>query len=147
MRSPLSSRTNSRPDRVAPEDVFDLGASSTLMVRFLLSEVCLEYARRPARIGGFQVQRVSHFLFLGLQVGERVHRRLDLAGNPFGDFDAAILERTYLARIVGQQANAWNAKVAQDRGRQAEVPEVRLEPERMIGLDGIDAGVLQLVGL
>src|SRR6516162_1943694 len=32
MRSPLSSRTNSRPERVTPDEFFDLVASSTVMV-------------------------------------------------------------------------------------------------------------------
>src|SRR5215831_16512197 len=32
MRSPLSSRTNSRPKRVTPDEVFDLVASSVVMV-------------------------------------------------------------------------------------------------------------------
>src|SRR5262249_27641879 len=32
MRSPLSSRTNSRPERVTPDEAFDLVASSVVMV-------------------------------------------------------------------------------------------------------------------
>src|SRR5215470_15256945 len=32
MRSPLSSRTNSRPERVTPDEFFDLVASSVVMV-------------------------------------------------------------------------------------------------------------------
>src|SRR6516162_231533 len=40
MRSPLSSRTNSRPERVTPDEFFDLVASSTVMV-FPLCRSCL----------------------------------------------------------------------------------------------------------
>src|SRR5439155_9750881 len=40
-----------------------------------------------------------------------------------------------------------NAKVVEDRRRQAEVSEVRPEPKRMIGLDRVDSRVLQLVSL
>src|SRR6266545_6864248 len=92
-------------------------------------------------------QGVSHFLFFGLQVGKRMRGRADLAGKPFYDLDAGVAERAHLAWVIGQQANAWNAKVVEDRGRQAEVPEVRLEPERMISLDRVDSRVLQLVSL
>src|SRR5215510_5277945 len=76
-----------------------------------------------------------------------MRRRADLAGKPFDDLDAAVAERAHLAWVIGQQANAWNAKVVEDRGRQAEVPEIRLEPERVIGLDRVDSRVLQLVSL
>src|SRR5262245_65712329 len=77
-------------------------------------------------------QGVAHSLFFRLQVDERMRRRADLAGKPFDDLDAAVAERAHLAWVIGQQANAWNAKVVEDRGRQAEVPEIRLEPERVI---------------
>ena len=82
------------------------------------------------RAGNFQVQRVSDFLFFCLQVGERMCRRADLAGKPFGDLDASVAEHTHLAWVIGQQANARNAKVMEDCCREAEIPEVRLEPKR-----------------
>src|SRR5215475_7661621 len=146
MRSPLNSRTNNRPERVASDEAFVLVAWSRVMVCPFVSQVRLDHPRRRAGLGDFQAQRVPHFLFFGPQVGERMHRRPDIAGKPFDDLDAAVAERAHLARIIGQEPNARDAKVVKDRGRQAEIPEVRLEPERMIGLDRVDARVLQLVG-
>src|SRR6266705_6164779 len=142
MQLPLNSSRNNRPDRVPPDEVFDLVASTTLIVCPSVLQLRLDSARLA---GELQVQRVSHFLLLRLQIGQRVHRRTDLAGKPRDHLDACVAERAYLARIIGQQANAWNAKVVEDCSRQAEVPEVRLEPKRMIGLDRVDSRVLQLV--
>src|SRR6202008_1503351 len=73
--------------------------------------------------------------------------RADLAGKLLDDLDAAIAERADLAWVIGQEADAWNAKIVEDRGRQAEVAEIGLEPERVIGLDRVDSHVLQLVSL
>jgi hypothetical protein len=70
-----------------------------------------------AGIGNFQAQRVSHFPFFRLQVGERVRCGHDLAGEALDDVDAGGAKRTRLARFICQQANAGNAKVVQDRGR------------------------------
>ena len=52
-----------------------------------------------------------------------------------------------LRGIVGQKANPADAEVTQDRGRQAEISAVGLEPEGMIRFDGVDADILQLVRL
>src|SRR6516225_2913949 len=146
MRPAFSSRTNSRPERVAPDEALVLVSWSTLMVSPSVSQLRLNSTRRRAGFGNSQAQGMPHFLFFRLQVGERMRRRPDLAGNPFDDLDAGGAERAHLAWIIGQQPNARDAKVVKDRGRQAEIPEVRLEPERMISLDRVDAHVLQLVG-
>src|SRR5262249_32334366 len=111
------------------------------------SQLRLNSPRRRSGFGNAQAQGMPHFLFFRLQVDERMRRRADLAGKPFDDFDAAVAERAHLARVIGQEPNAWNAKVVEDCGRQAEVPEVGLEPERMIGLDRVDSRVLKLVSL
>src|SRR6516225_9139938 len=147
MRPAFSSRTNSRPERVAPDEALVLVSWSTLMVSPSVSQLRRNSPSRRAGFGNSQAQGMPHFLFFRLQVGERMRRRPDLAGNPFDDLDAGGGERAHLAWIIGQQPNARDAKVVKDRGRQAEIPEVRLEPERMIGLDRVDAGVLQLVSL
>src|SRR5262245_66386586 len=97
MRSPLSSRTNNRPERVAPDEAFVLVSWSTLMVSPFVSQVRLDQPRRRAELGDFQAQRVSHFLFLGLQVGERVRRRPDLAGTSYDDLAAGDAECAPLA--------------------------------------------------
>src|SRR6266700_335907 len=144
MRSPLNSSRNNRPERVAPDEAFDLVASTTLIV--CPSVLQLRFDSVPLA-GELQVQRVSHFLLLRLQIAQRVHRRTDLAGKPRDHLDACVAERARLARIIGQQANAFNAMVVEDRRRDAEVSEISLEPERMIGLDRVDSRVLQLVSL
>ena len=69
-----------------------------------VSQLRLDAVRRVVGTGNFQAQRMSHFLFLGLQVDERVLRRLDLAGKPFDDLDASVAERAHLAWVIGQQA-------------------------------------------
>src|SRR3954462_11854467 len=130
MQSPLSSRRNIRPERVAHDEAFVLVAWRTVMVCPFVSQLRLDPMRSPAGAGGFQAQRMSQFLFFGLQVGERMRRRADLAGKAFDDLDAALAERAHLAWVIGQQPNARNAKVVEDRGGQDEVPEVGLEPER-----------------
>src|SRR5690348_12285026 len=116
MRSPLSSSRNNRPDRASPDEAFDLVASTTLIVCPSVLQLRLDSALLAEKL---QVQRVSHSLLLRLQIGQRMRRRADLAGNPLDDFDAAVAERAHLARIIGQQANVFNAKVVEDRRRQA----------------------------
>ena len=51
-----------------------------------------------------------------------------------------------LARVVGQQPHAPHTEFAQDLGADPVVPLVRLEPELLVGLDGVIALVLELVG-
>src|SRR5262245_61123714 len=126
-RPPPRSRMNSRPERVAVDGTLVRVVSRIVMVCPSISLLRLDCPRRRTGIGKSQAQRVSHSLFLRLQVAERMHCRACLAGNPFDDPDAAVAQRAHLVRIVGQQASVKNAEVAQDRGRQAEVPEIRLE--------------------
>src|SRR6516225_8579900 len=137
MRSPLSSRTKSRPERVTPDAFFDLVASSIVMIFPFVSQLRFDAMRHITGTGYFQVQRMTHFLLFRLQIGERMCRRADLAGQPFDDLDARGVKRVRLAGVVGQQANARNAKVVEDYCRQAEIPEVRLEAERVVGLDRV----------
>jgi len=69
-----------------------------------VSQLRLDAVRRVAGTGNFQAQRMSHFLFFRLQVGERMCRRADLAGTPFDDLDASVAECAHLAWVIGQQA-------------------------------------------
>ena len=61
--------------------------------------------------------------------------------------NAAFGQRAGFARIVREQTNPFDAEIAHDRGREVEVPAIGLEPEGVIGLDRIEPGILQLVGL
>src|SRR5215831_40006 len=106
MRSPLNSRTNSRPVPVAADEAFVFVAWITAMTCPFLSELSLDVLQRQIATASCQVQRMSHFLFFDLQVGQRMRGRADLAGKPFGDLDAAFAERPHFARVIGQQANA-----------------------------------------
>src|SRR3954453_4281010 len=63
MQSPLSSRRNIRPERVAPDEAFVLVAWRTVMVCPFVSQLRLDPLRSPAGAGGFRAQRMSHFLF------------------------------------------------------------------------------------
>src|SRR3954451_8444494 len=104
MQSPLSSRRNIRPERVAPDEAFVLVAWRTVMVCPFVSQLRLDPLRCPAGAGGFQAQRMSHFLFFGLQVGERMRRRADLAGKAFDDLDAALASaRTLRGLLVSRR--------------------------------------------
>jgi hypothetical protein len=60
-------------------------------------------------------------------------------------FDSVRSQDAGFAWIVRKQTNPFDAKLTQDRSRQAEVPIVSLEAQSMIGLDRIEAGVLQFV--
>ena len=70
-----------------------------------------------------------------------------LRRNPYDNFNAGISQGDRLARIVCEKANTLDAEVVQYRGRQAEIPAVALEAQRVIGLNGVDPGILQLVRL
>ena len=61
--------------------------------------------------------------------------------------DAIFRQSSAFARIVRQQTNFFDAKIAHDRGRQAEVSAVGFKAQRMIGLYRIKAGILQLISL
>src|SRR6185295_6451887 len=92
-----------------------------------------------------QAQVVPHLLLLGPQVRKRVQGRRDLAGYP-GDRDPRGGQRAGLVWVVREEANSPNAKLVQDRGGQAEVPAIRPEAQRVVGIDRVEAGVLKLVG-
>src|SRR5262252_288612 len=100
MRSPLNSRTNSRPVRVGADEAFVFVAWITAMTCPFVSELHLDALRHQAGTAGFQMQRMSHFLFFGLQVGERMRGRANLAGKLFGDHDAAVAESPHFARVI-----------------------------------------------
>src|SRR5438874_12154231 len=94
-----------------------------------------------------QTQLVAHFFLFGPQVANRMRIRHRLAAELGDHLDAAVCQSAGFAQIVREQANPFDAKIAHDRGRQAEVPAIGLEPEGMIGLDRVETGMLQLVSL
>ena len=90
------------------------------------------------RVVAFKVQCVAHFFLFGPQITKRVRIRRSLAAELDDHLDAVLRQCTGFARIVREQANPFDTEIAQDRGRQAKVPAVGLEPEGMIGLDRVD---------
>ena len=87
---------------------------------------------------------MPHLLLLGSQVRKRVRGRRDLAGN-LGNRDTLGRQRAGLVRVVREEANSLNAKLVQDRGGQAKVPAIRPEAQGVVGIHGVEAGVLQFV--
>src|ERR1700730_15869072 len=86
--------------------------------------------------------------FPSWSAGRQTRRiRRSFAAELDDQLDAVLHQSAGFARIVGEQTNPFDAEIAQDRSRQAEVPAIGLEPEGMIGLDRIDTGILQLVSL
>ena len=79
------------------------------------------------------------------QIREGVWVRLRLARNSSNHFDAGIGQSARIGGIIRQKANTVDAELAQDRNRQTVNPAVRLEPQDMIGLHGVDAAILQFV--
>src|ERR1700722_18684904 len=117
------------------------GADGSVVIAAAPGELVAHAAARS------KAQRVSHSFLLGPQVGQRLGGRRRLTRNLRGNFDAGVSYGANLARIVRQKADPPDVEIAQDRDRQTEIPVVRLESEGPIGLNGVDAGVLQLIGL
>ena len=105
-----------------------------------------QISRLVRAFGPPKAQCVAHSFLLGPQIGKRVRIRRSFAAELDDQLDAGLRQGGGFARIVREQANPFDAEIAQDRGRQSKISAVGLEPEGMIGLDCIEAGVLQLVG-
>ena len=80
-----------------------------------------------------EAQCVAHSFFFGPQILEGVGVRRSLAADHGNHLDAAFGQRAGFARIVREQTNPFDAEIAHDRGREAEVPAIGLEPEGVIG--------------
>ena len=92
------------------------------------------------------VEGVAHLVALGPQVGlvVGVGRRLDR--HLLGDREAVALEADDLFRVVGEDADAGQAEVAEDLGADPVVAQVGGQAELEVGLDRVGALLLQLVG-
>ena len=67
-------------------------------------------------------------------------------GDPFFDDNAAIRQRRNLVRIVGHQPDFAETKQSQDLGGGKIDPLIGVETQLLVGVDGIEAPVLELVG-
>lgn len=86
-------------------------------------------------------------MFFGAEVFLRRSVRLDFAGDAFSYFDAGGFQGGHFLRIVGKEADSFQAQRLEDFSGELEFAMVSLETELLVGLDGIETFVLQFVGL
>ena len=103
---------------------------------------------RPARGGGAcpRVDEVPRLVPLGLEVEAVVLVRRDHVRDAAGHADAVALQLLDLLRVVGEQADRADRQAVQHVRGDRVVALVVAEPEREVGLDGVEPAVLQRVG-
>ncbi len=92
-------------------------------------------------------EQVAHLVLLGAQVADIVVLRRDLDGLAPGDAQAVALQRDDLLGVVGHDADRRQAEIGEDLRAGAVVAQVRREAELHVGLDGVEALLLERVGL
>ena len=92
------------------------------------------------------VQRVAHALGLRAQVGLVVLVGRVLDRDLRADRQAVALEALDLLRVVGEDADRAEPEVDEDLGADAVVAQVRRQAEALVGLDRVEAVLLQAVG-
>src|SRR6266850_260156 len=93
------------------------------------------------------LEHVAEFSFLGLKVVLGSLGWRDLDWNTFSHLDAGRLQRFEFSRIIRHQTNAVYSEVVQHLSAKLIVPVIGLEPQMVIRLDRVVAGVLKLVCL
>src|SRR3954468_11314817 len=91
-------------------------------------------------------QLVPELFLLRPEVTGGRDRRRNLERQPFRDRQAVAFETDELPRVVREQPHAADAQILEDLHADPVVALVGLEPEALVGLDGVEALVLQLVG-
>src|SRR5204863_3884706 len=89
---------------------------------------------------------VAHLVPFGAEIPGGVLRRGDFEREPFGNRQSVTLEPDQLARVVGQEPHRSDPEVLQDLDADAVVALIRLEAEPLVGFDGVEPLLLQLVG-
>ena len=84
--------------------------------------------------------------FLGPQVTDIRRLWRDLDGNALDHTKPVSLDPDYLSRVIGHQSDVSKSEINQDLSSDPIIPEVRLEPQSQVGLDGITTFILKLVG-
>src|SRR5262245_6037643 len=84
---------------------------------------------------------------LCLEITAVLGRRLDLDRNLLDDGQAEALDPGQLLRIVGEDADRRQPEVGEDLVADPVLARVRRETELEVRLDGVEARLLQLVGL
>src|SRR6266496_1505141 len=71
----------------------------------------------------------------------------NFTGNTFRHSDSGLLERKDFIWIVRQQAYMHHPERFQNFRRQCKLPVIGLEPQPFVGLDRVQAGILQFISL
>src|SRR4051812_30945934 len=124
--------------------------SPAASVVFVATLICVvrRVGSRSADVGALEtVEQVPHPAALGLEVGDVLRGGAGRQTDPFGDLDPEGAEVVALGGVVRDQPRALDAQLEQDPGRSAVLARVDRKAEVDVGIDGVVAAVLQLVGL
>src|SRR5262249_16717463 len=101
---------------------------------------------RPAMSVGQRGEEVAHLLPLRHEVATIGLRGRHLDGHPLDHLEPVALDADDLLGVVGEDAQPLRPEVHEDLRADAVVAEVGLEAEGLVGLHGVLAVVLDLVG-
>ena len=90
---------------------------------------------------------MSQLFLFGLQILFGVSTGLDFTGHSLDDFDAGAFKSRNFLGIIREQAHLVYAEGLEHLAGQGKVALVGLEAQALVGLDRIQAGILQLVRL
>lgn len=105
-------------------------------------------ASAPGRLAvpRYLAQQVAKFFFFRAEIILRLGGSGRLAGDPLDDLNASAFQGGNFFRIVGEQAHLADADVAEDGGGEGKITGIGGKAELPVGLDRIQALVLQDVG-
>ena len=92
-------------------------------------------------------EEVAELFLLGPQVFLGIFGGRNFAGHALGYTNAGVFERGNFVRIVREQPNPADAERVQNLGGHAKFSLVGFETEALVGFDGVEATVLQGIGL
>ena len=88
-----------------------------------------------------------HPVLLGLQVADVLLAGGHLGGDHLHHLDACLGEPVLLVRVVAQEPDLVESHLGEDLGRGLVAARVDRQPELLVGLHGVEPGLLQGVGL
>src|SRR5436190_7791020 len=89
---------------------------------------------------------VTHLAALDREVALAVRVLAHPVRDPLDHLDPLLLQALHLEGVVGHEPDRLDVQVVQDGGGQIVAARVRLEAQLLVGLDGVGAVVLQIVG-
>src|SRR5262245_59565980 len=102
--------------------------------------------RRAEKSGTGSVrEEVAELVALDLEIPAILVVQIGNERDARGDLESVSLETDQLPGIVGHHADRRETKVAQDLRTDTVIAEIRSEPEPLVGLDRIGAGILKRV--